>query len=162
VWGQTEKLLAPDFTFEDVANGFYVFASQRLWYQHPGIAPNGLTGFFQFGYTDSHSALVTHYAGAGLTVVGLIPGRPADSMGVGLASSNLNDAPGAGAFFFPNMASASASFRAQEFMWQAYYQMVLIRWALALEAIYSSIPKLGARPDTSSAHALTARLIALF
>jgi len=83
-------------------------------------------------------------------------------VGVGLAWSNLHDAPGAGAFFFPNMASASASFRVQEFIWQAYYQMVLIPWGLALEAVYSSIPKPGARPDIPSAHALTARLIALF
>lgn len=82
-------------------------------------------------------------------------------MGVGLAWSNLNDGPGAGAFFFPDRPSASASFRAQEFMWQAYYQMVLIPWGPALEAIYSSIPKPRVRPDIPSAHALTAWLIAL-
>jgi hypothetical protein len=83
-------------------------------------------------------------------------------MSVGLVWSNLNDAPGAGAVFFPNMASASASFRAQEFMGQAYYQKALIPWGLAREAVYSSIPKQGARPDIPSAHVLTARVIALF
>jgi hypothetical protein len=83
-------------------------------------------------------------------------------MGVGLAWSDLNNARGAGAFFFPNVPSASRSFRAQEFMWQTYYQMVLIPWGLMLKAAYSSFPKLGVRPDIPSAHALTVRVIALF
>jgi porin len=125
-WGRTGKLLTPNFTFEDGANGFYVLGSQRLWYQHPGIDPSGLIGFFQYGYTDSRSAEVTHYAGAGLAALGLIPKRPADSMGVSLAWADLNDARGAGAFFFPNVPSASTSLRPPEFMWQASYQLVLI------------------------------------
>jgi hypothetical protein len=83
-------------------------------------------------------------------------------MNVGLAWADLNDAHGAGAFFFRNVVSDATLFRAQEFMWQAYYQPVLIQWALALDAAYSSIPKPGVRPDTPSAHALPLRLIALF
>lgn len=61
-------------------------------------------------------------------------------MGVGLAWSNLNDASAAGAFFFPNVPSASTSFRGQELMWQAYYQAVLIPWGLVPLAAYTSIP----------------------
>ena len=40
---------------------------------------------------------------AGLTGFGLVPGRPKDLMGCGLAWGWLNTDPGAGAFFFPEV-----------------------------------------------------------
>ncbi len=162
VWGQTGKLLTPDLTFENGAKGFYGFGHQRLWYQHPGRDPSGLIGFFQYGLTNSHAAEVTQYAGFGLTGLGLIPGRPFDSMGVGLAWSRLNDSPFAAAFFAPDAPSASTAFRKSELMSQIYYEAVLIPWTVALQTAYTYIPTPGARPDIPAAHALTARLVTLF
>jgi porin len=161
-WHQSGKLLRPDYTYQNGDTGFYALGSQRLWYEHAGISPAGLTAFFQFGCTSSFATEVRRYAGAGLTAVSLIPGRPGDSFGVGLAWSSLNPLPNAGAFFSPGVSSAFTSFRPREIMWQAYYQAVLIPWFLTLQAGYSSIPEPGARPDIPWANALTVRFIVLF
>ncbi|MGA7316544.1 MAG: hypothetical protein WBX22_21540 [Silvibacterium sp.] len=91
-----------------------------------------------------------------------MPKRPADTMGVGFAWSRLNQTPGAGAFFFPGVPSASTSLRPSEVMWQGYYQAVLILWKLVLVGAYSSVPTPGERPHLPWAHALTARLNVLF
>jgi porin len=144
------------------ASGFYTFASQRLWYDHTGEDSSGLESFYQFGYANSGSALVTSYAGAGLTWIGLVRGRPWDSIGLGLAWFRLNQAPGAGAFFVPGVPSASTSLRPSEVMWQGYYQAVLIPWKLVLVGAYTSIATRGERPDIPWTHALTVRLNVLF
>jgi porin len=161
-WHQTGQLLTPAGTYVNGASGFYAFGSQRLWYNHPGEDSSGLGSFYQFGYSNSGSAIATRYAGAGLTGVALVPKRPADTMGVGLAWSRLNQTPGAGAFFFPEVPSASTSLRPGELMCQGYYQAVLIPWKLVLVAAYTSIPTPGERPDLPWAHALTVRLDVLF
>jgi porin len=162
VWGQTGRLLTPYLTYENGATGFYAFANQRLWYQHPGKDTSGIIGFLQYGYTNDRAAEVNAYAGGGLTAVGLMPRRPADSMGIGLAWSRLNRGPFAGAFFFPGISSTSTALRKSELMMQVYYQAVLIPWTLVLEPAYTFIPTPGARPNLPAAHALTAELVALF
>jgi porin len=161
-WHQTGSLPTPAGTNVNGTSGFYAFASQRLWYHHPGEDSSGLESFYQFGYANSGSALVTRYAGAGLTGIGLVRGRPWDTIGLGLAWSRLNQTPGAGAFFFPGVPSASTSLRPSEVMWQGYYQAVLIPWKLVLVGAYTSTPTPGERPDLPWAHALTVRLNVLF
>jgi porin len=164
VWGQTGKLLTPNLTFENGATGFYAFSNQRLWYRHPGKDPSGIIAYAQYGYTNSKSSEVTQYVGFGLTGVGLVPGRPTDSMGVGLAKSRLNSSPLAGAFFSPNVTSASTALRHGELMSQIYYQAVLVQapWTLVVDTAYSYIPTPGERPNLPAAHALTVQVIALF
>jgi porin len=164
VWGQTGQLLTPNLTFENGATGFYTFSNQRLWYRHPGKDPSGVIGYAQYGYTNSKSAEVTQYAGFRLTGVGLVPGRPSDSMGVGVARSRLNSNPSAGAFFSPNVTSASTALRHSELMSQIYYQAVLVQapWTLVVDTAYTYIPTPGERPDLPAAHALTVQVIALF
>lgn len=162
IWGQTGRLLTPYLTYENGATGFYAFANQRLWYQHPGRDTSGLIGFLQYGYTGDRAAEVNEYVGGGLTAVALVPGRPADSMGIGFAWSRLNRGPFAGSFFFPNVSSPSTALRNSELMMQVYYQAVLIPWTLVLEPSYTFIPTPGARPDLPAAHALTVELVALF
>ena len=161
-WHQTGQLITPAGTYVNGASGFYAFGSQRLWYRQPGVNSSGLGSFYQFGYSNSNSEIATRYVGAGLTGVALVPKRPADTMGVGLAWSRLNQTPGAGAFFFPGVPSASTSLRPSEVMWQGYYQAVLIPWKLVLVGAYSSIPTPGERPDLPWVHALTVRLNVLF
>ena len=74
----------------------YTFGSQRLWTRHPGIDNSGITGFFQFGINDSDTMPVNKYFGVGLAGLGLVPGRPKDSMGAGVAVSWLNENLGKG------------------------------------------------------------------
>jgi porin len=162
VWGQTGRLLTPNLTFENGATGFYAFGNQRLWYQHPGKDTSGIVGFLQYGYTRDQAAEVNEYVGGGLTAVALVPRRPADSMGIGVAWSRLNRAPFAGAFFFPNVSSPSTALRSSEFMMQIYYQAVLIPWTLAVMPAYTYIPNPGARPTLRAAHVLTAQVALLF
>ncbi|MGH7101398.1 MAG: carbohydrate porin [Acetobacteraceae bacterium] len=162
VWGQTGALFTPYLTTENGATGFYAFANQRLWYQHPGKDTSGLIAFAQYGYTSDRAAEVNEYVGGGLTAVGLVPHRPADSTGIGVAWSRLNRAPFAGAFFFPYVQSTSTALRKSEFMMQVYYQAVLIPWTLVLMPAYTYIPTPGARPDLPPANAFTLQLAALF
>jgi porin len=162
VWRQTGKLVKPDGTYDDGAAGYYFFGSQRLWYKHSGLGPSGVTAFAQYGHTGSQSSIVMSAVNGGLTAIGLVPGRPADSMGMGVAWARLNPMPGAGAIVYPDVPSTSTSLRPHELMWQAYYQAVLIPWRLILEGACSSIPTPGYRPDIPWARALTARLIVMF
>jgi porin len=163
-WGQTGTLLTPYLTHENGANGVYAFGNQRLWFQHPGKDTSGILAFAQYGYTGSRAAEVNAYAGGGLTLVGLVPGRPADSIGGGVAWSKLNRAPYAGAFFFPNVSSPSPStaLRPSELMTQIYYQAILVPWTLAMTAAYTYVPTPGARPDLPAAHALTLQTVLFF
>jgi porin len=164
VWGQTGNLLTPYLTYEKGANGVYAFGNQRLWFQHPGKDTSGILAFAQYGYTGSRSAEVTEYIGGGLTAVGLVPGRPADSMGGGVAWSKLNRAPYAGLFFFPNVSTSSPStaLRPSEVMTQVYYQAILIPWTMAVTAAYTYVPTPGQRPDLPPANALTLQAVVFF
>jgi porin len=103
IWGQTGTLFTGNLTPVQGANGFYAFGSQRLWYQHPKQDPSGLIGFLQFGASNSGANIATRYVGSGLTALGLVPGRPADSMGIGLAWSKLNPGQYAGSIFYPDV-----------------------------------------------------------
>ncbi len=162
IWGQTGRLLTPYLTYENGATGFYAYANQRLWYQHPGKDTTGVIGFVQYGYTGDRAAEVNESISGGLTGIGLLPGRPADSLGIGVAWSRLNRGPFAGTFFFPDVASASTALRSSELMMQVYYQVTLVPWTLVLEPAYTFIPTPGARPNLPAAHALTIELVALF
>jgi porin len=57
---------------EDGAQGFYAFASQRLWFRNPGVDNSGITSFFQFCINNSDTMPVNKYVGAGLTAFGLV------------------------------------------------------------------------------------------
>ncbi len=105
-WAETGHL-ANAGAEENGAHGFYSFGSQRLWRRHAGIDNSGISGFFQFGINDSRTTIANEYFGLGLTGFGLIPRRPADSLGAGIAWSWLNRRFG---------------FRSNELMLQTYYQ----------------------------------------
>ena len=72
-------------------HGVYAFASQRLWRVSGGDGQSsGVSGFLQLGANNSRTMFATRYVGLGLTAFGMIPNRPADSFGGGLAWSELN------------------------------------------------------------------------
>jgi porin len=147
-WHQTGHLstLPPNVITENGASGFYLFGSQRFWRARPNIDNSGISGFVQYGVHDSDTLPFDQYFGTGLTEFGLVPNRPKDSSGIGLAWSSLNQ----------------KSFkRDSEFMFQAYYQ-AHITHATFFEPAISYIPNPGADPNFDAALALTFRVICLF
>lgn len=145
VWAQTGHLSAGGEE-EDGAHGFYVFGSQRLWFQRPGVDASGVTGFFQVGVNDAETPLANVFAGVGLTAFGLVPGRPMDSFGAGFAWSNLN---------------RDLGFRTNEAMVAAYYQLH-VAGAVFFQPIVTYIPTPGATSGLDGALALSANLTVLF
>jgi len=100
----------------------------------------------QYGVHDSDTLPFDEYFGTGLTEFGLVPNRPKDSGGIGLAWSSLNQ---------------KTFKRDSEFMFQAYYQ-AHITHATFFEPAISYIPNPGADPSLDAALALTFRVISLF
>ena len=102
--------------------------------------------FVQFGINNSDTLPVKDYFGTGLTGFGLIPLRPDDSVGVGMAQSWLN---------------TKLFNRPSELMFQGYYQAHLYAGAFFQPAI-SYIPTPGASSSLGSALAVTFRFTLLF
>jgi porin len=92
-WNQTGTLTLstqPGRVTQSGTHGAYAFASQRLWRGAGDGDTRGVSGFIQLGANDSRTMIATRYVGLGLTAFGVIPGRPADSLGAGVAWSGLN------------------------------------------------------------------------
>jgi porin len=91
-WDQTGSLTsAPQGTVtQNGTHGVYAFASQRLWRGNADGDARGVSGFMQLGANNSRTMIATRYVGLGLTAFGVIPGRPMDSLGAGIAWSWLN------------------------------------------------------------------------
>jgi porin len=102
--------------------------------------------FVQFGINNSETLPVKEYLGLGFTGFGLVPRRPDDSIGVGLAWSWLN---------------RNLFVRSSELMFQGYYQARLFTGTF-FEPAVSYIPTPGANPKLDSAWALTFRFTFLF
>ena len=92
-WNQTGTLTLsmPQSTItQNGTHGLYAFASQRLWRGSGEAEASGVSGFVQLGANNSRTMMATRYVGLGLTAFGVIPGRPEDSLGAGIAWSGLN------------------------------------------------------------------------
>jgi porin len=145
-WYQSGKLTHGTQT-QTGTGGIYAFASQALWTKPSSSTNQGnISGFLQFGWSNSRTLEMNLFAGAGLTAFALIPKRPNDSFGFGLAWSRLN----------PHRFS-----RPSELMLQGYYQLQ-IRSSIYFESSFSYIPNPGAHPDKSNVTALTNRMTFLF
>jgi porin len=145
-WAQTGELYAPGDTSQNGSQGFYTFLSQRLWRRHVGIDNSGVSGFLQFGINDSRTMIFNQYFGMGFTGFGLIPHRPVDSIGTGLAWTWLNRRYG---------------LRSNEAILQSYYQMHLVGTSF-FEPVFSYIPNPGKSSRTQGAVAMTAQVTVLF
>ncbi len=154
VWEQTgtltlsaPTLAAPPRTVtQDGTHGLYAFASQRLWRGNANGVARGMSGFVQFGANDSRTMFATRYVGIGVTGFGLIPGRPQDSVGAGLAWSWLN---------------RNRDLRPQEVMLQAYDQVHVIG-AVYVQPVLTFSPKPGEKTARSPAVAFTVQSTVLF
>jgi porin len=90
--------------------------------------------------------IANEFFGAGFTGFGLIPRRPVDSIGTGLAWSWLNRRYG---------------FRSNEAILAIYYQMHLIGTSF-FQPTLSYIPNPGQSPRTQGALAITSQITVLF
>jgi porin len=161
IWDQTGPLTAANGATVHGADGIYTFGAQRLWFARPGLDNSGVSGYFQAGLNNSNTNFVRQYVGGGLTGFGLVPNRPKDSMGCGMAWGFLNSDPNAGEFFFPHVASTTTSLRTNEVILQSYYQYQ-IRDGAYFEPALTYVPNPGERTDIKEAWATTLRLILLF
>jgi porin len=161
LWYQTGVLHGPLGISENGTGGFYLFGGQRIWGRSTEIpAPDGknaipageghqkasISTFVQFGLNNSDTLQVKEYFGLGFTGFGLVPHRPDDSLGIGLAWSWLN----------PNL-----FVRSNELMFQGYYQTHLYAGTFFQPAV-SYIPNPGVNPKFNGAWALTFRFTFLF
>ncbi|WP_108683424.1 carbohydrate porin [Methyloceanibacter sp. wino2] len=147
-WRQTGKLSTDDgLITEDGAEGAYFIASQLLWYRDPKPTNDaGVSGYVQFGWNDSETQLFNYYFGAGLTGRALVPSRPKDSFGIGMALGWLN----------PNNFQQDT-----ELALQAYYQ-AHVAGSIYTETALSYIPDPAAEPGLDAALAVTQQLIVPF
>ncbi|HEX2583338.1 MAG TPA: carbohydrate porin [Chlamydiales bacterium] len=145
-WYQSGTLQAAGQT-QTGTGGIYSFASRALWIRESKTVSKGnLSGFLQFGWNNSKTLNANLFFGGGLTAFAVIPNRPNDSLGIGLAWSRLNQ------YLFS---------RYSEFMLQTYYQ-AQVYGSIYFQPVFSYIPNPGAHPNRSNVTALTARIITLF
>ncbi len=112
----------------------------------PGKDNSGISAFAQFGANTSSTLPFREYLGTGLTAFGLVPGRPDDSAGAGMALAWLN---------------GNDFNRSSELMFQAYYQAHIWNGIYA-QPVVSFIPTPGGGSDLDPAWALTMRVSVLF
>jgi porin len=148
VWGQTGRLKSFDGGFQNGAAGTYLFGGQRLWFRNPGVDNSGVSGFYQWGTNNTDALLARQYYGGGLTAFGLVPGRPVDSFGAGIAWTALNRAP-------------SLGFRSNQLMIEEYYQTMLFKGCF-FQTSLTEIPNPGMSPKIPSAFTIDLRIIFLF
>jgi porin len=146
LWRQTGILSVRNIT-EDGTGGFYLFGSQRVAYRvNPSVPNSSISIFYQFGANASQTLPMTQYYGGGVTGFGLIGSRASDSIGVGVALSQLNQ---------------NIFRRQNELMFQAYYQAHLFATTF-LQPTVTYIPTPGLSPTTPGALTTTLRLTVLF
>jgi porin len=146
-WNQSGLLSAPGGTVRG-AEGVYFFASQRLYFEHPGENNNGLATWIQLAATNSDFVSTHRFIGSGLTYFGPVDGRENDSAGFAFAYGKMNDDP-------------AADLGKQEAIYTWYYQYQLSECCyLQPNLTYISTP--AAEPGLSDVLAITFRAIVVF
>jgi len=148
-WNQTGRLTlatSQRTITQDGTYGAYSFASQRLWSSTRDGNAQGVSGFAQFGANDSRTMIATEYVGLGVTAFGLIPGRPRDSVGAGVAWSWLN---------------RNRGLRSDEALLQIYDQVHVIG-DIYLEPALTVVPNPGEKTAGKPAVAFTVQSTILF
>lgn len=144
LWNQT-GLIKQENLVQKGSTGAYLFGSQRLWYRYPGEDISGISGFYQYGISNSKVLAMRQSIGGGLTAFGLIANREADSIGAGLSLAWLNQ---------------RITNRKKELMFQIYYQAKILKF-IYLEPVLSYIPSPGQSKQFRPATAGTLRAIVL-
>ena len=168
LWYQSGVLTSNGIS-QNGTGGYYMFGSQRIWSNQPPAAPllpektadgkskivvpaeapyqkASISTFFQFGVNNSETLPMNQYFGLGFTGFGLVPMRPADSMGVGMSWAWMNQ---------------NTFDRSSELMFQGYYQAHLGGGVFFQPAV-TYIPTPAADASLGGAWAMTFRLAVLF
>ena len=148
-WDQTGTLTvsAPQGTVtQNGTHGVYAFASQRLWRGTEDGDARGVSGFMQLGANDSQTMIATRYVGLGFTAFGVIPGRPTDSLGAGIAWSWLN---------------RNRNLRSDEALLQ-FYDQIHVFGSVYLQPALTLSPNPGEKTAHSPAIAFTVQSTVLF
>ena len=126
-WGQTGTVSTPipNGPYSKGAMGTYALATNRLAHVVRQDGEGSVIGFLQYGINNSRIMPVNQYVGGGVSGFGLIPYRPEDSIGMGVAVSWLNT-PTVGSVT-PSGQSPSLNTSNIQFMTQFYYQAHVIR-----------------------------------
>lgn len=92
-WQQAEGTwlaAADDAAPARLARNYGVYATVDYWFRKPTDADPGGPGlFFQWGWAPEDRNEITGYVGAGVSYQGLIPGRAADAIGMGVTRATL-------------------------------------------------------------------------
>jgi porin len=148
-WDQTGQLTLTaqqETITQNGTHGVYSFGSQRLWEGSFAGNASSVSGFVQAGANDSRTMIATGYVGVGLTAFGVVPGRPLDSAGIGLAWSWLNQ---------------NAGLRSQEALIQVYEQAHVVG-DIYLEPALTVVPNPGEKNAGAPAVAFTMQSTILF
>jgi porin len=125
-------------------SGAYVVVDQPL----PAISGIQLGSFLQYGIAQPGKASqLQGYQGAGLTAQGLIPGRPEDLSGIGIASAHFSTA----------YLNANPGYHHRETTLEITYQAMVTPW-LSLQPSYQYIKHPSGDPSLKAAQALIMRL----
>ena len=169
LWYQSGVLTTQSGVSQNGTGGYYFFGSQRVWSNEPKTAAllpekggdakskvvvaeerpgqkSSISTFFQYGINNSEVLPMNQSFGMGLTGFGLVPGRPGDSMGVGMSWAWMN---------------SNIFNRSSELMFQGYYQAHIIGGAFFQPAV-SYIPTPGGDSSLGGAWAITFRVALLF
>lgn len=143
-WYQTGKLSIPTIAEQNGAQGAYLFGSQRIWFNNPGVDDSGISIYWQLGYNHGKTLPMNQFMGCGLTAFALT--RPQDSFGFGMAWSKLNQ---------------QLFTRSSELMFQSYYQLHVAHNTY-LEPVLSYIPTPGGGDNLPQTVTATLQMITLF
>jgi porin len=160
-WFQTGKFIGFDGQRLEGASGIYLFGSQRLYHENPGVDNNGLISWMQFGATNSDIVRTHRYFGLGLTYLGPLPSRDDDSFGFGLAYGEMSGDSNAGAIFFQGDNLRTNRLGPSETILTWYYQLK-VRDGIYMQPNFSYIPNPAQHPGIPGAFDFTMRAIILF
>jgi porin len=160
-WGQTGPLVTFSNTIENGAQGVYLFGSQRLYWEQPGVNHNGLGAFYQFGSTNNDITFTQRYVGGGATYYGPLPGRDQDSAGFAMGWGRMTNDPNAGKAYFTGYGPGPQPLGEHEWNFTWYYQ-IQVRDGLFLQPNLTYIPDPARVPGTPGAFPLTIQAVMLF
>lgn len=160
-WGQTGLLTGFSGQSISGAQGFYMFGSQRLYWENYGENNQGLGCYLQFGTTDSDIVFTHRFFGCGLTYYGPLPNRDDDSAGFAMAVGHMTNDPNAGRVFFSGYPPGPAPLGSDETILTWYYQFKVAPSAF-LQPNLSYIPNPARVPGTPAAFPLTIQATVLF
>lgn len=160
-WGQTGALTGFSGQRISGGQGFYLFGSQRLYWENADENNNGLSFYYQFGTTNSAFVFTERYFGCGFTYHGPLRNRDDDSAGFALGWGKMTDDPNASAAYFKGFQPGQAPLGADETILTWYYQ-IKVGPNTFLQPNLTYIPNPARVAGTPAAFPFTVQAVMLF